>query len=125
LEAGLNEVNKEHFDVRISSARPFVIGHVVNKSTILPYMLPTPDIFADYLGELNIPKDLNRQVVVYDRSGIQWSPRVWFNFQLMGWKHCAVLNGGLSKWLKELRPTETGDYPPYTDNINLDIYKLE
>ena len=46
-------------------------------------------------------------IVVYDDVGIYSSPRVWWMFQLMGFKNIAVLNGGFPEWKKKNYPIET------------------
>ena len=45
-------------------------------------------------------------VVCYDDVGIYSSPRVWWNFKLMGFNNIAVLNGGLPKWKAKNYPLE-------------------
>jgi thiosulfate/3-mercaptopyruvate sulfurtransferase len=45
-------------------------------------------------------------IVVYDRLGIYSSPRVWWMFQLMGFKNIAVLDGGFPAWKSKQYPTE-------------------
>ena len=51
------------------------------------------EIEAQKLGINNHSK-----LVIYDDIGIYASPRVWWMFQLMGFKNCAVLDGGLPAW---------------------------
>jgi thiosulfate/3-mercaptopyruvate sulfurtransferase len=40
----------------------------------------------------------NSCIVVYDDLGIYSSPRVWWMFNLMGFKNIAVLDGGFPEW---------------------------
>lgn len=51
-------------------------------------------------------------VVVYDSSLGQWAARVWWLFRSFGYDRVAVLDGGLTKWTAEERPTERGWVPP-------------
>lgn len=45
-------------------------------------------------------------IVVYDDLGIYSSPRVWWMFQLMGFKNIAVLDGGFPAWKAKNYPLE-------------------
>jgi thiosulfate/3-mercaptopyruvate sulfurtransferase len=51
-------------------------------------------------------------VVVYDSAMGQWASRIWWLFQAFGYDQVAVLDGGLTKWNLEERPTETGEVEP-------------
>ncbi|MCU1476430.1 MAG: sulfurtransferase [Subtercola sp.] len=51
-------------------------------------------------------------VVVYDNSVGQWAARIWWLFRAFGYDRVAVLDGGLTKWNLEDRPTETGHVEP-------------
>ena len=61
--------------------------------------------FEEKAQELGINK--NTCIVVYDNLGIYSSPRVWWMFQLMGFKNIAVLNGGFPEWKSKKYPIET------------------
>ena len=54
--------------------------------------------------ELGIKND--SCIVVYDDLGIYSSPRVWWMFQLMGFKNIAVLDGGFPAWNAKNYPIE-------------------
>lgn len=62
--------------------------------------------FSDAAGGLGIDNDTT--VVVYDSEFGQWASRIWWLFRTFGYDRVAVLDGGLTKWLSEGRPTETG-----------------
>jgi len=62
--------------------------------------------------------------VCYDRSGIQFAPRVWWTFKTFGWDNVAVLNGGLDKWFRDRFPYESGWYEYYIEKENFDSYTL-
>lgn len=51
-------------------------------------------------------------VVVYDTSVGQWAARIWWLFRAFGYDNVAVLDGGLTKWIVEERPTERGWIAP-------------
>ena len=46
----------------------------------------------------NLGVNIDSAIVCYDDLGIYSSPRVWWMFQLMGFKNIAVLDGGFPKW---------------------------
>lgn len=46
----------------------------------------------------NFGINIDSAIVCYDDLGIYSSPRVWWMFQLMGFKNIAVLDGGFPKW---------------------------
>lgn len=45
-------------------------------------------------------------IVCYDDLGVYSSPRVWWMFQLMGFKNTVVLDGGFPEWKSKEYPTE-------------------
>ena len=74
-------------------------------------MLPSPDVFASYVGKLGI--DNNTHVVVYDNNeqlGLFSAQRVWWTFRVFGHNKISVLDGGLSKWIADGYST-TADIP--------------
>jgi len=84
-------------------------------------MLPEPAKFASKVRRLGLG-DGNR-VVVYDRvSGGAAAARVWWMFRVFGHDDVSVLDGGITKWLREGRPTR--DLPPvprerhFTPHVN-------
>ncbi|RZS99239.1 sulfurtransferase [Aquimarina brevivitae] len=79
-------------------------GDFSNPETTLPNMLPTPNAFEDACRKLGIQQDSH--IVIYDRLGIYSSPRVWWMFNVMGFEHVAILDGGLPSWVEQGYPTE-------------------
>lgn len=67
---------------------------------------PGEQQFSDAVGGLGIDNDTT--VIVYDSEFGQWASRIWWLFRTFGYDRVAVLDGGLTKWLGEGRPTETG-----------------
>lgn len=74
----------------------------VNSS--FPNTILSPDKFEERVQQLGLNSD--SLLVVYDDLGIYSSPRVWWMFQLMGFKNIAVLNGGLPLWKSKNYPIE-------------------
>ncbi len=89
----------------IPGAAFFNIDLVADETSALPHMMPRTDDFAAAVQNLGISN--NHFVMVYDAKGIYSSPRVWWAFKAMGHDNCAVLDGGLPKWRREHRPTES------------------
>jgi len=69
--------------------------------------LPTIDALAATLGRLGI--DRSTQVVVYDQDAGSFASRLWWSLRYLGHDAVAVLDGGWAKWLREGRPTRSGD----------------
>jgi thiosulfate/3-mercaptopyruvate sulfurtransferase len=70
----------------------------------LNYMLPPPAEFIAMAGALGIGEGV--RVVLYNIGPTWWATRMWWNLRHHGFDNCAVLNGGLEKWLAEGRPVE-------------------
>ncbi|KAI8379518.1 Rhodanese-like domain-containing protein [Radiomyces spectabilis] len=97
---------QEFIEKRIANARFFGIDQIKDTSNPLPHMLPSPEVFANAVGQLGISND--DQIVVYDSAGVFSAARVYWTFKVFGHQNVSVLNGGLPKWIKENRPTESG-----------------
>lgn len=108
------DVKQQHFDRRIPGARFFEIDEIADKSVNLPHMMPSDELFIDYMKKLRMKNDDNL-LVVYDQHGNISSPRVWYTFKVFGRENVALLNGGLPKWIKEGHPTTSGAYSIYDD----------
>ena len=87
------------------------IDAICDPDSGLPHMLPDETVFADHMGRLGISND--DHVVVYDNSGMQTSPRVWWTLRAFGHRRVSVLDGGMRKWLAEDRPV-AADTPAVT-----------
>ncbi|WJG11224.1 sulfurtransferase [Aliiglaciecola sp. LCG003] len=84
----------------INGAIAFDFEHVfVDKSSSLPHMLPSLQVFSQQLTALGIqPKDA---IVVYDNQGMFSSPRVWWMLKALGHQQVQVLDGGIEAWLTQ------------------------
>lgn len=71
----------------------------------VPLEIASPDRFESLMGRLGI--GIDSTVVVYDDSGGTWAARLWWALRYYGHDAAKVLNGGLTKWIREGRPLET------------------
>lgn len=102
---GRAEYEREH----IPGAVYFDINDIADSRSPLPHMLPEAAKFASKVRKLGLG-DGNR-VVVYDHScGGAAAARAWWMFRVFGHEDVSVLDGGITKWLREGRVTE--DLPP-------------
>ena len=69
--------------------------------------LPSLDALAATLGRWGITNDT--QVVVYDQDVGMYASRLWWLLRYAGHPAVALLDGGLTKWMREGRPTRGGD----------------
>jgi thiosulfate/3-mercaptopyruvate sulfurtransferase len=100
---GLAEFLRAH----IPGARYFDIDVVADPDTDLPHMVPSPGRFAKLIGALGVSN--GARVVFYDQKGLASAARGWWLMGLFGHDNAAVLDGGLPKWQREGRATETGE----------------
>ena len=72
-----------------------------------PFQLPDPAAFAAEMEAVGIGDDT--RVVVYDDPGDErsneWAARLWWMVRVFGHDQVGVLNGGLTRWVDEGRPT--------------------
>ena len=93
----------------IPGARFFDVNEIADADTDLPHMVPAAGRFARLVGALGIGND--SFCVFYDQRGIFSAARGWWLMGLFGHDRAAVLDGGLPKWRREQRPTESGVAP--------------
>ncbi|XP_069005735.1 3-mercaptopyruvate sulfurtransferase-like [Embiotoca jacksoni] len=100
---------KEFAQSHIPGASLFDIDECSDRTSRFDHMLPSEQVFADYVGNLGIGDD--NHVVVYDASdfGAFSCTRVWWMFRLFGHGQVSVLNGGFKNWVREGHPV-TGAY---------------
>ncbi len=67
--------------------------------------LPEPEVLARKLGTWGV--DNATQVVVYDDAGGAFAARLWWLLRWLGHKSVAVLDGGITQWMREGRPLDT------------------
>ena len=106
MPAQNRDAKAEFAACRIPGAAFFDIDGIADTTSSLPHMLPTPRAFADAVGKLGISNA--DTVVIYDCAGVFSAPRVWWTFRVFGHDNVAVLDGGLPKWRREGRATESG-----------------
>jgi thiosulfate/3-mercaptopyruvate sulfurtransferase len=96
---------------RIPHARFFDLDAVKDDKSPYPHMLPTPERFAEAMGQLGIRRD--DSVVVYDSSdlGIFSAPRVAWTLKIFGHPAVHILNN-YKLWVDQCYATETGDPQP-------------
>jgi len=88
----------------------FDVDHIADRNDARPHMFPSPEQFARDVAALGISS--GDTVVVYDAGGWVAAPRVWWMFLAFGHSNVKVLDGGLKKWLREGRPTHSGQVTP-------------
>lgn len=104
------DARAEFLEARIPGAVFFDIDAIADRSTTLPHMLPSPDVFAAAAGGLGVCE--RDTIVVYDSAGMFSAARVWWTFRAMGADDVFVLDGGLPKWKSEGRRLATGEPAP-------------
>ena len=100
---GFEEYCKEH----IPNAIFFDLDKNSKLDTDLPHMLTDPKSWEKIMGNMGIEN--NDRIVVYDNSDVISSCRCWYNLIYYGHnpKLVHVLNGGLKKWKKENKTTDS------------------
>ena len=88
-----------------------VISDLSDPDGEYPFTRPDAQRFEAAVGALGI--DNETTVVVYDAAVGQWAARVWWLFRAFGYDRVAVLDGGLTKWMLEERPTDIGHVAPH------------
>jgi len=69
--------------------------------------LPSDQEMAATFGRLGIGPDV--QLVAYDQDSGMYAARLWWSLRYLGHDAVAVLDGGWAKWIREGRPTASGD----------------
>lgn len=96
---------QEKEKLRIQGAVFFDIKKVFSDiDAKFPNTVLNPEDFQKKARDLSINN--NSILICYDDLGIYSSPRVWWMFQLMGFKNVAVLDGGLPEWKSKNYPVE-------------------
>ena len=73
-------------------------------------MLPKPDELAQEMTALGLGDGM--RFVIYDVLGLFAAARVWWTLRVYGVEDVRILEGGLTKWISEGRPLETGEAHP-------------
>ena len=85
----------------------FDIERLSDRSSPLPHMLTTPDVFSRSLSALGIGD--NMAIVIYEQEGVFSAPRAWWMLKTFGAQNVHLLDGGLRAWIEAGLPTESGD----------------
>jgi thiosulfate/3-mercaptopyruvate sulfurtransferase len=91
----------------IPGARFLDIEAVSDKSKAAPHMLPSAEQFREAAEVMGVGHD--DHLVVYDNDRRRTAARGWFMFRHFGASHVAILDGGFEQWLRDGRPTQTGE----------------
>lgn len=102
--------------VDVRSAQEYAKGHIINAVPLDPHSLddleankkglPLPIEKAEAIfGGLGIDQDT--RVVAYDNAGSLFATRLFYVLEFFGHSKVEVLNGGLTKWVREGRPLIT------------------
>lgn len=108
LPAEKRNARAEFLQAHIPGAGFFDIDAIADTHSTLPHMAPTAASFERMVAALGVSND--SRVVFYDQKGIFSAARGWWLLRLFGHARCAVLDGGLPKWIAERRALEQG--PP-------------
>ena len=91
---------------QIKNARFFDLKNNFSETDApFPNTVLSPEKFLKKTQQLGINE--SSCIIVYDDLGIYAAPRVWWMFQLMGFKNIAVLNGGFPIWNAKNYPIES------------------
>jgi thiosulfate/3-mercaptopyruvate sulfurtransferase len=85
----------------------FDIDTIADLDQGLPHMLPKPDLLAKAMNALGLGDGM--RFVVYDTLGLFAAARVWWTLRAYGAEEVRILEGGLTQWIKERRPLESGE----------------
>lgn len=105
------DAKAEYAAAHIPGAVFFDIDDLSDERSPLPHMLPPAPKFASRMRRLGLGD--GNLIVLYDGAGIYSSPRAWWMLRVMGHEEVAILDGGLPKWKRELRPIEDLIPQPY------------
>jgi thiosulfate/3-mercaptopyruvate sulfurtransferase len=101
------DTRASYFARHIPGAIFFDIEQLSDRSSPLPHMLPTPDVFSRDLSALGIGD--NMAIVIYEQEGVFSAPRAWWTLKTFGAEHVYLLDGGLRAWIEAGLPTESGE----------------
>lgn len=108
MPASGRDAKSEWLSERIPGARFFDFDQsICADRTDLPHMMPDQAHFTESLQALGLNQ--HSAVVIYDSLGLFSSPRAWWMLKAMGFRNCAILNGGLPAWKAAGNATSQGD----------------
>jgi thiosulfate/3-mercaptopyruvate sulfurtransferase len=100
----------DYQQTHIPGAVFFDVNAIADRNDPRPHMYPTAEQFARDVSALGISSD--DTVVAYDAGSWVAAPRAWWMFLSFGHRDVRVLDGGLQKWRREGRPTDSGKIMP-------------
>jgi thiosulfate/3-mercaptopyruvate sulfurtransferase len=106
LPAAGRDAAAEFAAAHIPGARFLGLASLFDAGSPVPYALPTPDQLAARLALLGVRGE--DAIVLYDDSAIRTAARAWFLLTAMGWRHVAILDGGLAAWRAAGHPLARG-----------------
>lgn len=106
LPAAGRDAAAEFAAAHIPGARFLGLASLFDAGSPVPYALPTPDQLAARLALLGVRGE--DAIVLYDDSAIRTAARAWFLLTAMGWRHVAILDGGLAAWRAAGHPLASG-----------------
>jgi len=106
LPSEKRDAQAEFLQAHLPGARFFDIDAIADTQSSLPHMVPTTAGFEHLIGALGVSNA--SRVVYYDQKGIFSAARAWWLLRLFGHANCAVMDGGLPKWIAERRAVEHG-----------------
>eukprot|EP00033_Pygsuia_biforma_P002674 GCRY01002955.1.p1 GENE.GCRY01002955.1~~GCRY01002955.1.p1 ORF type:complete len:282 (-),score=42.56 GCRY01002955.1:223-999(-) len=117
MPGALRNARKEYMEKRIPGAHFFPVDEVADTSNPLPHMLPSPQVFAEFMGKCGVSE--RDTVVLYDSLGIFNSPRVWYTLKVFGHQDVRILSGGLPTWESLDFPLDTS-LPAKSARVDVD-----
>jgi thiosulfate/3-mercaptopyruvate sulfurtransferase len=96
----------DYLRAHIPGAVFFNVNAIADPDDPRPHMYPGAEQFARDVSALGISS--GDTVVAYDSGAWVAAPRAWWMFLSFGHRDVKVLDGGLQKWLREGRPTHSG-----------------
>src|SRR6478609_1368736 len=96
----------DYLAAHIPGAAFFDVNAIADSNDPRPHMYPSAEQFARDVSALGISN--GDTVVAYDSGGWVAAPRAWWMFLSFGHSNVKVLDGGLKKWTREGRPTQSG-----------------
>jgi thiosulfate/3-mercaptopyruvate sulfurtransferase len=101
------DTRARYFAQHIPGAVFFDIEELSDRSSPLPHMLPTPEVFSRSLSALGIGDETD--IIIYEQEGVFSAPRAWWMLKSFGARNTYLLDGGLRGWIAAGLPTESGD----------------
>jgi thiosulfate/3-mercaptopyruvate sulfurtransferase len=101
------DTRARYFAQHIPGAVFFDIEELSDRSSSLPHMLPTPEVFSRSLSALGIGDEMD--IIIYEQEGVFSAPRAWWMLKSFGAGNTYLLDGGLRGWIAAGLPTESGD----------------